>query len=70
MTTADSRRIRIDRDACIGAGLCVTIDDTVFDQDDDGIVILLQTSPADRQEVRDAVASCPTRALSFVDDTA
>jgi ferredoxin len=62
---ANTRKVRVsaDRDVCIGAGLCVYADDAVFDQDDDGIVMLLVPEPADSEEVRRAVATCPSGAL-------
>jgi ferredoxin len=59
-------RIRIDMDKCIGAGQCVRAADTVFDQnEDDGLVILLQESPPDDliEQVRNAVRLCPARAI-------
>ena len=34
-------RVHADRDVCIGAGVCVMNSEAVFDQDDDGIVVLL-----------------------------
>ena len=34
-------RVQADRDVCIGAGVCVMNSEAVFDQDDDGIVVLL-----------------------------
>ena len=39
-------RVSADRDVCIGAGLCVGTSETVFDQDDDGIVLVLVEAPA------------------------
>jgi ferredoxin len=33
--------IRADRDVCIGAGMCVVAAPAVFDQDADGLVLLL-----------------------------
>lgn len=62
-------KIRANRDVCIGAGLCVTSAPAVFDQDDDGIVLLLAESPSDADEVavRDAVALCPSGALELVE---
>jgi ferredoxin len=56
-------RLHADRDACIGSGLCVYADDAVFDQDDDGVVVLLADEPADGGAVRRAVATCPSGAL-------
>ncbi|QJY50115.1 ferredoxin [Pseudonocardia broussonetiae] len=54
-----------DRDLCIGAGLCVTSSEAVFDQDDDGIVLLLVGEPegADADAARQAVSLCPSGAL-------
>ena len=60
--------VHADRDVCIGAGMCVLTAGAVFDQDDDGIVVLLDEHPADEVAVRDAVANCPSGALSLVDD--
>lgn len=62
-------RIAADRDACIGAGLCVATSDTVFDQDDDGIVLVLVENPegADVDLAREAVSLCPSGALKVVD---
>ena len=35
-------RITADRDVCIGAGMCVMNAEEVFDQGDDGIVVVLE----------------------------
>ena len=58
-------RVHADRDVCIGAGLCVLTAGAVFDQDDDGIVVVLDEHPADVAAARDAVANCPSGALSL-----
>jgi ferredoxin len=71
-TTAGGPTVRIqaDRDICIGAGNCVLAAEEVFDQDDDAIVVVLEERPSADQEpaVRNAVAQCPSGALSLVDD--
>lgn len=63
-------RIQADRDVCIGAGNCVLAAEDVFDQDDDAIVEVLQERPSPDQEaeVRNAVAQCPSGALSLVEE--
>ncbi|MEV4677489.1 MULTISPECIES: ferredoxin [Actinomadura] len=64
-------RIDIDRDKCIGSGMCVLTEDTVFDQsDEDGRVLLLNERPGDdlADEVRYAVKWCPGRALTLIED--
>ena len=60
--------VHADRDVCIGAGMCVLTAGAVFDQDDDGIVVLLDEHPADEAAVRDAVANCPSAALSLTEE--
>jgi ferredoxin len=56
-------RLHADRDVCIGSGLCVYADEAVFDQDDDGVVVLLVDEPVDSEPVRRAVTTCPSGAL-------
>ncbi|MCW2719753.1 MAG: ferredoxin [Pseudonocardiales bacterium] len=62
-------KIAADRDTCIGAGLCVGTSDTVFDQDDDGIVVVLVEEPdgADADKAREAVSLCPSGALRIIE---
>ncbi|MFC5948932.1 ferredoxin [Pseudonocardia lutea] len=57
--------LRADRGTCIGAGMCVMTDSAVFDQDDDGIVVLLEEAPEVDEKVRAAVDACPSGALSI-----
>ena len=58
-------QVHADQEVCIGAGMCVLSAGDVFDQDDDGIVVVLDEHPADAPSVRDAVANCPSGALSL-----
>jgi ferredoxin len=62
-------RIQADRGMCIGAGNCVLAAEDVFDQDDDATVVVLTETPSAEQEgrVKDAVAQCPSGALSLVE---
>jgi ferredoxin len=60
--------VHADRDVCIGAGMCVLTAGAVFDQDDDGIVVLLDKHPSDEAAVREAVANCPSGALSLTEE--
>jgi len=63
-------KIEADRDVCIGAGMCVMTADEVFDQGDDGIVVVLEVEvPAEHADAAArAVASCPSGALRRIDD--
>ncbi|CAN5426545.1 ferredoxin [soil metagenome] len=61
-------RVSADRDVCIGAGVCVMSTEVVFDQDDDGIVVILTDGVPDAEQdnVRKAVELCPSGALKLV----
>ena len=53
------------KDICVGAGMCVLTAPEVFDQDDDGIVTVLQPEPGADEEsaVRQAATLCPSGAV-------
>ena len=58
----------VDQGKCCGAGQCVLLEPQVFDQnDDDGIVVLLETDPGDDQRgpVTEAAQVCPTAAITL-----
>ncbi|MFP5347578.1 MAG: ferredoxin [Actinomycetes bacterium] len=63
-------RISADRDVCIGAGMCVMTAPAVFDQDDDGIVVLVTPDiPAEQAAAAiRATQLCPSGALRLVQD--
>ncbi len=58
-----------DREVCIQAGNCVMVADAVFDQDDDGVVVVLVDEIPDDEldHARDAVKLCPSQALRLSD---
>ncbi|WP_298182262.1 ferredoxin [Saccharomonospora sp.] len=58
-------KITIDQDKCVASGQCVVAAEQVFDQDDDGIVILLDAEPSSDQaaDVRHAASVCPALAI-------
>jgi ferredoxin len=62
-------KISADRDVCISAGNCVMAADAVFDQDEDGIVVVLVDDVPDGEEdhAREAVKLCPSQALRIAD---
>jgi ferredoxin len=59
-------KITVDRGRCVGAGQCVLAAPELFDQDDDGIVTLLEAAPAAEggAGARDAALLCPAAAIS------
>jgi ferredoxin len=63
-------KVSADREVCIQAGNCVMVADHVFDQDDDGIVVVLvdpdsDVPAADEDKAREAVKLCPSQALTI-----
>lgn len=62
-------KVLADKDVCISAGNCVMAASAVFDQDDDGIVMVLVDDVPDGEEnhVREAVRLCPSQALRLAD---
>ncbi|MEU3742750.1 ferredoxin [Streptomyces sp. NPDC032198] len=62
-------RIEIDPGRCMGAGQCVLAAGAVFDQSDESGEVLLVggdlVSPEQEEAVRDAVADCPSGALTL-----
>jgi ferredoxin len=62
-------KVHADRDVCIQAGNCVMVADSVFDQDDDGIVVVLVDEIPDDEldHAREAVKLCPSQALRLSD---
>jgi ferredoxin len=61
-------RLQVERDRCVGAGMCNLAAPEVFDQDDEeGQVILLDAAPPEdlHPVVREAVATCPSGAISM-----
>ncbi len=59
-------RIEVDRGSCQGAGLCALTAPDVFDQDDAGVVELLDANPPDTETdaVYTAENLCPARAIT------
>lgn len=59
-------KITVDEEKCCGAGQCVMLAPEVFDQrDEDGIVVLLEATPAADQHdaVRESADVCPAAAI-------
>jgi ferredoxin len=62
-------RVTVDRDLCIGAGMCVLTAPAVFDQDpDEAVVVLLDEQPpeSERPAVEQAVGRCPAAVIRLL----
>ncbi|PWI45755.1 ferredoxin [Streptomyces sp. ICBB 8177] len=62
-------RVTADRETCVGAGLCALTAPQVFDQDDEGVVVVLTAEPGDeaRPAAREAGTLCPSGAVRVVE---
>ncbi|MFH9425651.1 ferredoxin [Streptomyces sp. NPDC017529] len=61
-------RLGVDRDRCVGAGMCALTAPGIFDQDDDeGLVVLLAPAPdpQHRAAARMAAGLCPAGAITL-----
>ncbi|MFJ4879777.1 ferredoxin [Streptomyces sp. NPDC088745] len=63
-------RITVDSELCVGAGQCVLSAPEVFDQDDDGLVVVLEPHPApgEHDTVHQAGDLCPAHAITVHED--
>lgn len=69
---ASRLRIQADREACVGAGMCVLSAAELFDQDERiGRVVVLRECPDAETEdaARQAVALCPSGAIMLVEES-
>ncbi|MFB8024482.1 ferredoxin [Streptomyces sp. NPDC056465] len=62
-------KVTLDQDKCVASGQCVVAAADVFDQDDDGIAVLLDASPRPERadDVQQAAAVCPALAITVQD---
>ena len=60
-------KVTVDRDRCIGSGMCLLTAPAVFDQDHDAVVLLLDDTPPEQQRpaVEEAVDRCPAGVISL-----
>lgn len=61
-------KIVVDRSRCTGIGICESIAEDYFEVGDDGALTLIRGAsvpPEELERVREAVQSCPARALSL-----
>ena len=61
--------VRIDRDRCAGHGRCYVLAPDVFEPDDEGFAVPIDSAPRDREAVRKAERNCPEQAV-IVDEVA
>jgi len=60
-------QIRIDRERCLGSGSCQYQAPKTFDLDDECKAIVVDAEGDPLQLIRNAVESCPTRAIELAE---
>jgi ferredoxin len=62
-------RVDVDLEKCTGHGVCESIAEDVFEVQDDGSVLILESDrpESDRERMRQPVTQCPAAALRLVD---
>lgn len=65
-------RVTANSETCAVSSLCVYRVPGVFDQDEDGLVLVLDESPAEalHEEIRRAARGCPTKSIRVIEETA
>jgi ferredoxin len=63
-------RVTANSETCAVSSLCVYRLPEVFDQDEDGLVLVLDETPDEKlhEEVRRAVRGCPTRSIRVTEE--
>ena len=58
-------RVSANQETCVVSSLCVYRAPGVFDQDEEGLVVVLDTAPGAEQhdDVRKAARGCPTKSI-------
>jgi ferredoxin len=64
----DLPKVVIDRDICMGSGVCVVYAPAAFTQDADSKAVLVAPVSESAEQIRIAVEACPTGALRIVND--
>jgi ferredoxin len=62
-------RIEVNRETCSGFGTCLVAADSIFDLDDEGLVVLKEALVGDDQlaAVRQATYDCPTDSIAYTE---
>ncbi len=61
------KKLIVNKEACIGCGACVAIDPEHFDFGDDGYSEVIKEENIETESVQNAMASCPTNAINYVE---
>lgn len=59
------KKIIVDENACIGCGACMSLDPEHFTFSDEGLSTVISNENLETEEVKNAIESCPTNAISL-----
>ena len=59
------RKLKVDENKCIGCGTCTAIDNEHFELNDDGLSSAISNKNLDSENLKEAIDSCPTDAISI-----
>lgn len=62
------KKIKVSEEACIGCGACVAIDSNHFEFNDEGLSHATNNDNLESEDLRNAIDSCPTSAISIAED--
>lgn len=63
------KKIKVNEEACIGCGACVAIDPEHFAFNDEGLSHPISQDNLENADLRSAIDSCPTSAISIVESS-
>jgi ferredoxin len=63
-----SERIVVDRELCMGSGMCIVYAPSTFAHDDETKAVVIDPEGDPIDAIRNAVQACPTSAIRLVDD--
>ena len=61
--------LKVNEEQCIGCGACVAIDSEHFDFNDNGLSSVIKQDNLDSANLKSAMESCPTGAISIGNDS-
>ena len=66
----DNMKVEVNKEKCLGCGMCVGINSDVFEFDDDGLAKADYTkiNEDNTEEVENAINSCPVGAIEKKED--
>ena len=59
-------RVEVDREKCMGSGVCTVVAPATFDIDEDAKAFVANPAGDHLGQIESAVAGCPTRAIAVL----